>query len=442
MTRTIKLAMTAVLALAATSAFATNGDEMIGLGAKSTAMGGTGIAYSYGAESALTNPALISGDSVSFGGTYFTPFVKFKNEMTGMPTDYENSKSRRSVIPEVAVSTKVDDRFSWGIGMFGVAGMGVDYRNDTPLYGNPPSPSGLQSQYAGTMSGTNQMLTNLQIMRFAVPLAFTMSNFKFGFAPVIQYGSLDISYNNGAYFNSTSGPVNVMTGYGVSQDLGLGYELGAAYSIAGVNLGVVYKSAIDMNYKDQISKAAQNFGLFGFTDHLEQPAEIGVGIAYTLAGNTLAFDYKRIQWGGAKGYKDFGWEDQDVFAVGYQFAMTDWAVRLGYNYAKNPIKEQHAASMMTPGDYQGAAINFFNLAGFPAVVEQHFTVGGSYSFTKTIGLDLAYVYSPEIKVAYDTSAMTQAMAAAAGDPSAASYTSEASVKHSQSAVTVQITYDF
>ena len=439
MTRSIKLAVAAAMVLGTTSAFATNGDNMIAFGAKSTGMGGTGIAYSFGAESALVNPALIGGNEVSFGGTYFMPKVKFKNEPNYQPNDYKNSKADQSVIPEVAVSTQVNENFAWGVGMFGVAGMGVDYRHDTAVFGSD------ESQYMGTMSGTNQMLTNLQIMRFAVPLAYTVEGFKIGLAPVLQYGSLSISYNNGAYFSSNGTPVNVMTGYGVSQDFGFGYQIGAAYDfgkvgVDGLMLGAKYQSAIDMEYKDQIAKAASNFGLSGFDDHLEQPAEIGVGIAYTLEGNTLTFDYKQIQWGSAKGYKDFGWENQNVFAVGYQYAADSWALRLGFNYAKNPIKEQQGADMMA-GDYQGAAINFFNLAGFPAVVEQHYTIGGSYAFTKQLGLDLAYVYSPEIEVSYDTSAMTQAQIyAAGGDPTGV--TSEAKVKHAQQAVSVQLTYAF
>jgi long-chain fatty acid transport protein len=445
MTRTIKLAVAAAMALGATSAFATNGDNMIAYGAKSTAMGGTGIAYSFGAESALVNPALIGGNEVSFGGTYFAPNVKFKDEVTGMSNSFAKSAADQSVIPEVAVSSQVNEHFSWGIGMFGVAGMGVDYRNDTAMFGSD------QSQYMGTASGTNQMTTNLQIMRFAVPLAYKTDGFSVGIAPVLQYGSLSIAYNNGAYFNDMSTgspvPVNVMTGYGASQDFGFGYQIGAAYDFSkvgvdGLTLGAKYQSAIDMEYKDQISKAAQNFGLSGFDDHLEQPAEAGVGVAYTIAGSTITFDYKQIQWGNAKGYKDFDWENQNVYAVGYQYAADTWAVRAGYNYAKNPIKEQSASNMMTPGDYQGAAINYFNLAGFPAVVEQHYTIGGSYSFTKQIGVDVAYVYSPEVEFSYDTSAMTQAMAAAHGDPNAATYTSTASVKHSQQALSLQLNYKF
>jgi len=466
MTRSIKLALAAVMALGATSAFATNGDNMIAYGAKSTGMGGIGMAYSFGAESALVNPALIEGNSVSFGGTYFVPKVEFKNESNMAPADYEKSKADQSVIPEVAVSYQVNDNFVWGVGMFGVAGMGVDYRHDTPLYstglGNPPSPTASQDGYVGTMSGTNQMLTNLQIMRFAVPLAYNIEGFKIGIAPLLQYGSLSIAYNNGAYFNAPTMlgpvPVNVMTGYGVSQDFGFGYQIGAAYDfskigVKGLTIGAKYQSAVDMEYKDQIAKAAQNFGLMGFDDHLEQPAEAGVGVAYTIAGNTISVDYKQIQWGNAKGYKDFGWENQSVIALGYQYAADTWALRVGYNYAKNPIKEKNGAGSTEaeiiannyqPVNYQNAAINYFNLAGFPAVVEQHYTIGGSYAFSKTVGFDMAYVYTPEVEFSYDTSAMTQGQMLGAGYTPAqvANVTSEAKVKHSQQALTLQLTYAF
>ena len=47
MKKTIKLAVVAALALGATSAFATNGSDMIATGAKATGMGGVGIGVRY-----------------------------------------------------------------------------------------------------------------------------------------------------------------------------------------------------------------------------------------------------------------------------------------------------------------------------------------------------------------------------------------------------------
>ena len=52
--------------LSNTSVLATNGDQMMALGAKSSEMGGVGIATGFGIESSLVNPALIRGNEVSF----------------------------------------------------------------------------------------------------------------------------------------------------------------------------------------------------------------------------------------------------------------------------------------------------------------------------------------------------------------------------------------
>jgi len=449
MKKTIKLAVVAALALGATSAFATNGDNLIGFGAKARGMAGTGIGMSHGAESALSNPALIKSNEVSFGGTVFMPDVNAKDSVAapfGQPNSYAKSNSDLSVIPEVALSVKVNDNFTWGIGMYGVAGMGVDYRDDQAVFGNPPSPTGPQNAYAGTMSGTNNMLTNLQLMRFAVPLAYHMDNFSVAISPILQYGSLSIAYNAGQYYSDAGGNNhNTMTGRGVSQDFGLGYNIGLSYEMSGLTLGAVYTSAIDMSYDHQISDATKQFGLkngAGLSDHLEQPAEYGIGASYKFGENTIAIDYKNIQWSSAKGYEDFKWDDQNVIAIGYEYATTDWAVRLGYNYASNPIKEQKAASMAT--DYDGAVINYFNAIGFPATTKSHYAIGGTYNISKTFGVDLAYTYAPKVTESYDTSAMTQAQLYGAGVPAnqAATAKSSASVTHSQQAVTVAMTIKF
>lgn len=390
MKRSIKIAVAAAMALSATSAFATNGDAMIGVGAKAVGMGGVGIGMSHGAESALTNPAMITsvkGTEVSFGGTIFMPDVE--TDAFGMGS--VKSDADLSMIPTVAVAQKATDSFYWGIGMYGVAGMGTDYRD------------------AG---GNNaNMVTNLQLMQFVVPLAYKADGFSFGIAPIIQYGSLDINYNMMGAESETQG---------VAQDFGMGYTLGASYEMAGLTMGASYKSAIDMEYKGQISVAAAQFSgdTLLLSDNLEQPAEMGIGVSYTADGHTIAFDYKKIKWSDAKGYKDFKWEDQNVYMIGYQYAQDNWALRAGYNYAKSPIKDQGSAGF-------GGLINTFNLLGFPAIIEKHYTVGASYGFTKMTSLDLAYVYSPEVTNTY-----------------ANMMGGEITTKHSQDAVTAQLNFNF
>lgn len=411
MKRSIKIAVAAAMALSATSAFATNGDHLIGMGAKARGMGGVGIGMSHGAESALANPALISsvkGTEVSFGGTVFMPDVA-----TNMGAGYTTSEADLSVIPEVAIAQNVGNGITWGIGMYGTAGMGTDYRNAT-----------------GTTSNMN-MVTNLQLMQFAVPLAYKADGFSIGVAPVLQYGSLDMNYDAAAFAGGTSTPSKTK---GVAQDLGMGYNIGASYEMGAVTVGASYKSAIDMEYKGQLSAATSQFNtLMGgmgasfpvLADNLEQPAEIGMGASFTEQGHTIAVDYKQIKWSDAKGYKDFGWDDQNVFIVGYQYAQNNWALRAGYNHASNPIKQANGA---TP---QGALLNVLNLLGFPAIVEDHYTVGGSYAFSKTTSLDLAYVYVPEVTEAYSTSAFAGSLGM-----------SEIKTKHSQDALSMQLNFNF
>jgi long-chain fatty acid transport protein len=139
-------------------------------------------------------------------------------------------------------------------------------------------------------------------------------------------------------------------------------------------------------------------------DVLEQPAEYGAGIAYTMGANTFAFDYKKIKWSSAEGYSDFGWEDQNVFAFGYQYAQDNWALRAGYNYASSAVVEQSGAGQMNPAFMAQSANNFFNLLCFPATAERHFTLGGSYDITEAISVDLAYVYSPTNTETFQTGA--------------------------------------
>ena len=406
--------------IGSTLLFATNGDTLIGVGTKSRGMGGAGIGISHCAESTLQNPALITctkGTSISFGGTIFMPDISAK--MGQAPS--HNSDADINIIPSIAISHKLNKNWYLGVGMWGTAGMGVDYRD---------------AKKSAMDSGNMNMVTNLQLMQFGTSLAYSTGNFGVAVTPLIQYGALDINYIG---FNGDN------IGDGVAQDLGFGYNLGAYYDLTnGLTLGAVYKSKIDMEYKNQLSNATQpfvNFGIFpkGMSDHLEQPAEIGVGVGYEFGKHTLAFDYKQIKWSDAKGYKDFGWDNQNVYALGYQLKDNRWRFRLGYNYASHPIKEAQSGPAVIPaGSYAqagGDAINLFNLLGFPATAERHYTIGGGYEFSDNFYIDLAYIYAPETTTTMDT---IVGLNPKTGDL----YIGKSTVKHSESSLSFQISYRF
>ncbi len=234
-------------------------------------------------------------------------------------------------------------------------------------------------------------------------------------------------------------------GDGVGQDLGFGYNIGAYYDLSnGLTVGGVYKSKIDMEYKNQLSIATQpfvDFGIFpkGMGDHLEQPAEVGVGFGYEFGKHTIAFDYKQIKWSGAKGYREFGWDDQDVYAIGYQLKEDRWRFRFGYNHSSHPLEEAKGGPAVIPaGSYSqagGNGLNLFNILGFPATAENHYTIGGGYEFSDNFYVDLAYIYAPETTT-------TMSTIVGLNPESGELYTGSSTVKHSESSLSFQLSYRF
>jgi len=401
----------ALSAIASTTIYATNGDNLIGIGAKARGMGGTGIALSHGAESALSNPALITkvkNTEISFGGTVFMPDIKTTlnaNPMALPPQKSLTSDADLNMIPEVSLATKVNENFYIGIGMWGTGGMGTDYSQNATI----------TNTLAQGQFNNFDMVTNLQMMQFAVPLAYKSNNFSIAIAPILMYGNLDINFKMPS--RTAPGEVNNI-GSGIAQDFGFGYNIGATYDVAnGLAFGVVYKSAIEMNYDGTIKNAARNFGL-QMSDTLEQPAEIGIGIAYVTGQHTFAFDYKKIKWSDAKGYSDVAWEDQNVYAIGYQYTQDNWAIRLGYNQADSAVVETNNPS-----------INMFNLLGFPATQEKHYTLGGTYEFSEEFSIDLAYVYADTSTKTFDISQLQMGMDSITTD-------------HSENSVSFQLNYKF
>jgi len=396
--------------LTTTLLHATNGDSLIGYGAKSLSMGGTGIAHYNGAESATSNPALIGkgkGTQFTFGGTYFTPDVqvdttKGNREVNATATHAESS-AKHNVIPYVALTENLDNGFTVGLSMYGSAGMGTDWRDG----------SGRIAEHNQTKVGLYSMRSNLMLMKFSAPVAYGQDDWSVGVAPVVMYGSLDIAFQTGNYTGAGVYLGNKDIGRGSSSDIGLGYEAGAAYTLKdmGLTAALRYQSAIMMEYKNQISVAAAAFGygahpagLAAKSDKLEQPAEYGIGLDWTSGDLSLTADWKKIQWGSAAGYKDFGWIDQNVYALGAEYRMDKLALRAGYNYAKNPISENtDTTQVYAAGGYtntNGDTMNAFNHVLFPAVTEKHYTIGAGYQFTKNVGADLSLMYatSPSVTV--------------------------------------------
>jgi len=402
------------IGLVSPMAYATNGDEMMAVGSQSTALGGTGVANYMGADSTWANPAMLGkskGSEVVGGLVYFSPKVT----NTGLPTiaapsgNSASSTANPSVIPDVSYSSRINDTLSYGVAMAGIAGMGVDYTGAT-----------------ATNTTFVAAKTTMSILRVVPTIAYNAPNYGFGFSPVLQYGSLAISYNNG------NPPAGVNPAHSADTSTGYGYTLGAYFDVMPtLTVAAAYQSAIGMEYGKQLSTAGTGFGQT-FADKLAQPAQMKAGVAYTMGGNiTLTADYKSIQWSSADGYKNFGWKDQTVMAIGAKYAGSGFWVGAGYNSSDNPIGE-YPNGALTPAGNNGGIVNMFNNLMFPGIVKDTMTFGGGYSMSKTLDIEAAIAMSPEVTSKVDVS--DAGMVA----PGSISNTTT----HSQSAYSVSLRYKF
>ncbi|MCH9812312.1 MAG: outer membrane protein transport protein [Epsilonproteobacteria bacterium] len=372
--------------LAASVMYATNGDNMIGVGVQSRAMGGAGVGMGMGTDSVFRNPAWIvdlKGFNASFGATAFMPDVSANiggpNYNTADTDDVigsgvsVKSDADFSIIPTVSHSDHINESLSYGVGMFGVSGMGVDYRNETS---NP---------------GLGNMRTSLQYMRFVPSLSYKVDNWRLGAGLTVAYGALNMA---AVTQSPTDGSIGQRSG-GLSEDIGFGGQVGLGYYVMpGVSLGAYYQTQVDTEYENVF-----DFNGDGTYNNLKlsQPAEAGIGIGYTSDCKcySLTLDYRRIMWSDADGYDMFEWDDQDVIAVGGSYNVNDALVlRAGYNYAKSPLNNKTFTGSTA---FSAPMLAYFNTLGFPAYTESHFTTGLSYQITKSTGIDFAYVYAPEVE---------------------------------------------
>ncbi len=375
-------------AISSTLLLATNGDNMISLGAESRAMGGTGVAMNMGTDSVFRNPswlADIKGTEAMFGGTLFMPDVTGTNgNASGQSA---SSQADISLIPEVSHAGRINENIAYGVGMFGVSGMGVDYRNEDPN------------------KGLASMRTSFQFLRFVPSLAYKQDNLRIGAGVTLAYGALDMSAVMPSNPNDPS-TAQQRSG-GMSDTFGYGAQIGVGYSITPeVTTGLYYQTQVNTTYD-----AIMDFNMDGVYDDLKlsQPAEYGIGFGYERENFKATIDYRKILWSSADGYDSFGWEDQSIYALGLAYRMDKLTLRGGYNYAKSPIDGVNFKGATVAGTpYPASSIAFFNIMGFPAISNEHITTGIGYEFSKMIGIDMAYVYSPkEIKKSMNMTATNE-----------------------------------
>ncbi|MFZ5876194.1 MAG: OmpP1/FadL family transporter [Nitrospirota bacterium] len=378
-----------IVLTAAAPAFATNGYQLIAVGSYQKGMAGATTAAPADAMAALTNPAGMAmiGNRADFNMEMFNPNRTM--DLTSFGGGSTNGGSQLYGVPAIGWTAPAFNRSDvyFGGGMYGTSGLGVDY--------DIISAGGF---------GQADIYTAIQFWKMAPTVAARLSDrLAVGIALNADYQSVIIKEN------FTGGPMDVKLDLSRAPGtFGIGTTLGVLYKLTNrINLGASYISAQyfqDTEYRlpanaienfPQGASVASNTSSGRFDLALDFPQQWAIGVAARpIAPWLISFDVKWINWAAThdsvklKGAftlngttpvdsisLPFGWDNQWVFAIGTQYQLTDaFAVRAGYNHAKAPIDEA----------------DVFNNLAFPAIVEDHLTLGATYHFGDHWEMSAAY----------------------------------------------------
>jgi long-chain fatty acid transport protein len=387
--RTLAIAAAVASALAPAAALATNGYFPHGQGIKAKGMGGAAIALPQDTIAAASNPAgmFFVGNRVDVGVDWFKPTREA--EIVGSPAPingtYDANDKSNFFIPEFGYNTLVNPNLSLGVSVYGHGGMNTSYTTAFPLFGT--SKAGIDLSQLFVAPTVAFQVAPGQVIGASLNLAY--QRFK-------ATGLENVAATGGPPNQLSQDPGNV-TNRGYDTSTGVGVRIGWLGKLApGCDFGATYQTKTKMSEFDKYK------GLFAENGGFDIPANYGAGVACKVAPPvTLAFDVVRIEYSGVRSVGNpllpnlftaplgssngagFGWEDVTAYKLGVQWAVNPtMTLRAGYNYGKQPIP---------------ASETLFNVLA-PGVVEQHYTVGGTWAMPGNGELSFFFMYVPEKKV--------------------------------------------
>lgn len=387
----IALALAAMTA-ALPAAHATDGYFAHGYGMKSLGMGGAGVATALEPFGGAVNPGAMSflGNEWQLGASWFSPDRSASRSGSG-PAGIDasvTSDSKNFGIPEFAVNWRYSPTLALGVSVFGNGGMNTNYAG-----GQIPAASACASFNPtpgpyNLLCGNGRLGVDLSQLMIApyVSWQFTPGH-SIGVAPIIAYQRFKAeglqAFDN-PFLSTKPGSV---TNRGYDDSTGLGVRVGYQGRFGDkFAVGVAYGSKVSMGEFDKYA------GLFAENGGFDIPASLTVGASFRPDDRWLiALDYQKIYYGdvaavhnpssrilncfggdagaclGGSGGAGFGWQDIDVWKLGVQYKVNDaWTVRFGYNHTDNPIRAEDVT---------------FNILA-PGVMEDHYTVGATWSIDK------------------------------------------------------------
>lgn len=376
----------AFMALAglAGSAFATNGMFSHGYGMKSKGMAGASTAMSDDAFAGANNPAsaAFSGNRIDLGVDLFSPRRDTSNPNFGAV----DSDANYFLIPEFGYNQMVSEALALGVTVYGNGGMNTDY----PAFANG----------FNTLGGSGALGVDLMQVIIAPTAAFKIApNHSIGISPLLGYQKFAATGLQG--FAPISSDGTALTNQGNDDAWGFGVRIGYMGKIGSdVTIGAAYSTKVNFSEFDKYK------GLFAEQGNLDLPENYSLGMAWQATPEVkLAADYQRINYagvnaignpsanyaipGGAMGLDNgagFGWANMNIWKLGAEYKLSQqMTLRAGYSWADSPI------------DGADTAEATFNIIA-PGVIEQHLTLGMTYTTASGDEMTVAYMHGFENSV--------------------------------------------
>jgi len=393
------IAAAAVTMMTAGAANATNGMLPHCVGTVKCGMGGAGSAKAGAAVDAAINPAL----AARMGNTYQVNLGWFWADVKGTSTFGANTeeKSGADNFPNgsMGVNYVIDADTAFNISIVPGGGGASEWPTSRTNAGVP------------TVGATNDQHVNYEMLYIQPTYAKKVGTASYGVGAIISRATMDTDSVTAGYASGSWADTEE-TFYGV------GFQVGGVWDIA-------QGGSFALNLRSPVWH--QDTGVYDgnvFNDPIDTPMQLQAGVAFDVTPATmLALDLKWVNWSnphtignstnsGPTASRGFGWDDQIIVMLGVEHDVTDTlSLRAGYNHGNSPI------------DQDVVLANYL----FPAIVEDHFTVGGSYALGNGMELGASAYFSPEAD-------LTDTNAANAGGGS--------NLKHSQKGFQLSFSNDF
>lgn len=332
-------------------ALATNGMLMEGYGPIASGMGGAAMAHDNGTAAMANNPATLG---LMAAGSRLDVMLGHVGPDVSVPASMGVSSADAFYMPAFGF-VKKQGQLAYGVGIYGQGGMGTEYAS-------------------GDMA-------QVGVGRVILPLAYSVDDrLNIGGSIDIVWGGMDLVFAMANIdFQDGSDFTGAAKGYGVAAKLGFTYKLNDT-----LTLGGVYQTASNLG-----DLKGDGYRVEGF----DMPAVVGLGLAWQANPRLLvALDVKDLLWsdsmntvtihspGGPVPFQQ-DWDDQIVVSLGLAYRYSDaLTARAGFNHGKNPIPNDHVNAL------------------WPAIMEDHYTLGLGYAFNARSQVNLALSYVPEVAV--------------------------------------------